>query len=174
MILDDRELGLAIRDVSLLRGDFQLSSGARSSVYFDKFLFATLPSLLRQVAARLAERLPAGVERIAAPELGAVPLGTAVSLEADVPLVIVRKKPKEYGSRNQFEGVLEACERVAVIEDVITSGGEAIRTARLVRDAGAHVLKILAVLDREEGGPENVRAAGFELEALYRRSDIGA
>src|SRR6266699_943664 len=87
-----------------LEGDFVLSSGRRSKYYLDKYLFETQPGILRRVGRHLAELVPASTKRLAAPELGAVLLGAAVSLELDLPLVLVRKQPKEYGTRRGIEG----------------------------------------------------------------------
>ena len=113
------ELGALGRDLvaaAVLRGDFLLRSGARSSYYIDKYLFTTRPDLLRRLATELARRVPEGVQRIAGPAIGAIPLVTALSLETGLPMVIVRpEKPKEYGTAKQIEGSLEAGERVAFL-----------------------------------------------------------
>src|SRR5215470_8522024 len=157
---DSTELMRLARDLvsaAWLEGDFVLRSGRRSSYYFDKYLFETQPSILRRVGKHLAELVPAPTQRLAAPELGAVLLGAAVSLELDLPLVLVRKAAKEYGTNRHLEGVLEPGERVTVIEDVLTTGGEAARSVEVVRQAGAVVVGLVAVLDREEGAAENLR-----------------
>src|SRR5215831_6864587 len=127
-------------DVAWLEGDFVLSSGRRSRYYLDKYLFETQPGILRRVGRHLGDLVPAGTQRLAAPELGAVLLGAAVSLELDLPLVLVRKQAKEYGTGQALEGVLEAGDRVTVIEDVLTTGGEAIRAIEKVRAAGGVVV----------------------------------
>src|SRR5438552_841001 len=117
------ELAELARDVvaaAWLEGDFVLRSGQRSSYYLDKYLFETQPGILRRVGRHLAELVPAGTQRLAAPELGAVLLGAAVSLELDLPLVLVRKQTKAYGTERALEGALEAGDRVTVLEDVLT------------------------------------------------------
>jgi orotate phosphoribosyltransferase len=157
---------------SYLKGDFVLRSGKRSNVYFDKYLFETRPAILRQLGAYLAELLPPETEIIAAPELGAILLGGAVSLETGKPLVLVRKEAKEYGTSKALEGRLEAGQKVTVVEDVLTTGGEAIKAAEKVRAAGGEVLMLVAVLDREEGAADNLRAAGLDYRPLFRKSDL--
>ena len=157
---------------SYLKGDFVLRSGKRSNVYFDKYLFETRPAILRQLGTYLAELLPPETEVIAAPELGAILLGGAVSLETGKPLVLVRKEAKEYGTSKALEGRLEAGQKVTVVEDVLTTGGEAIKAAQKVREAGGEVLMLIAVLDREEGAEENLRAAGIAYQPLFRKSDL--
>jgi orotate phosphoribosyltransferase len=158
--------------VAYLKGDFVLRSGRRSNVYFDKYLFETRPAILQSLGVELAQLVPEGVDRLAAPELGAVLLGGAVMLQTELPLVIVRKETKEYGTSKAIEGVLEKGDRVCLIEDVLTTGGEAIKAAAKLRELGAEVVRLIAVLDREEGAAEAIAAAGIEYQPLFRKSDL--
>jgi len=165
-----QELAERVREAALLEGDFVLSSGQRSSFYVDKYRFSTEPGLLRDVAAELAGRLPQDVDRLAGVELGAVPLVVAVSLETGLPYVIARKAVKEYGTGKGVEGEFERGDRVVLIEDVVTTGTQAVAAARRLAEAGAEVVKIVAVLDRrEERGPD---LGGFAFEALLRIEDL--
>jgi orotate phosphoribosyltransferase len=161
-----------IAEVSWLEGDFVLRSGRRSRYYLDKYLFETRPSILRRVGRHLAAMVPEGTQRLAAPELGAVLLGGAVSLELDLPLVLVRNREKEYGTAKALEGVLEPGDRVTVIEDVLTTGGAAIDAVGKVRAAGGDVQAVLGVLDREEGAAEALDALGVRFLPLFRRADL--
>jgi len=166
------DLAPRIRDAALLEGDFVLSSGERSNVYVDKYLFSTEPNLLRDVADALEEQIPDGVERLAGVELGAVPLVVATALATGLPYVIVRKAAKEYGASagRGIEGNFEAGERVALIEDVVTTGTQAVRAARSLREAGAEVVTIVSVLDRrEENGGE---LGGIPFRSLLRMDDL--
>ncbi len=149
-----------------------LSSGERSSFYVDKYLFSTEPNLLRDVADALAAQMPEGVERLAGVELGAVPLVVATALATGLPYVIVRKSAKEYGSSagRNIEGNLQRGERVALVEDVVTTGTQAVRAARNLDEAGAEVVTIVAVLDRrEQNGGE---LDGYPFQALLRMDDL--
>jgi orotate phosphoribosyltransferase len=165
-------LGRDLVAASYLKGDFVLRSGKRSNQYFDKFLFETEPGLLRRLGKHLAALVPKETQRLAAPELGAVLLGGAVSMETGLPLVLVRKEPKGYGTAKQIEGRLEPGDRVTVIEDVVTTGGDSLRSAQVLRDAGAHVIHLAVVLDRGEGGEENIRKAGIPYSPLFRITDL--
>lgn len=169
---DHRELGRDLVTAAYLTGDFVLSSGARSSFYFDKYLFETKPAILRRLAASLAAMVPAGIDRLAGPELGAVALAAAVSLETGIPFVIVRKASKEYATSKVVEGELNAGERVLIVEDVITSAGEALKAAAKLEGLGAEIAGILAVLDREQTGLANIVAAGYSMDALFRLSEL--
>jgi orotate phosphoribosyltransferase len=171
--LDLQALGQALVKAAYLEGDFLLSSGQRSRYYLDKYRFSTDPKLLGPIAQGLADLLPEGLEMLAGVELGAVPLVAAVSLVTGLPFVIVRKAAKEYGTSKLIEGVLKPGARVALIEDVLTTAGQAIRAAHLLTDLGAKVERVVYVVDREQGADANIRAAGFEPAALFTKTSLG-
>jgi len=171
---DDRRAEVA-RDVvaaAYLRGNYVLSSGQASDFYVDKYLFTTKPTVLRRLASLLADRLPADVDRIAGPELGAVPLATALSLETGVPFAIVRKARKKYGTAAGLEGELHAGERVVLVEDVVTTASQALAAAEVITAAGAEVDSIMAIVDREQGGGTAVAAAGYRFDPLFALSEL--
>ena len=171
---DERREEVA-RDIvaaSHLRGRFVLSSGQATDFYFDKYLFATKPTVLRRLASLLAARIPPQVDRVAAMELGAVPIVAALSLETGLPFVIVRKTPKTHGAVSAVEGELHRSERVLLVEDVVTTGSQALRAAGVLADLGASVARVLAVVDREQGGEAAVAAAGLAFDALFRLSEL--
>ena len=168
-----QELGRDLVSAAYLRGDFVLSSGMRSSFYFDKYLFETKPGILRRVSNLLAEEIPPGIDRIAGTELGAVALAVALSLEMGLPFVIARKAPKGYSTSRAVEGELYPGERVVVVEDVISTGAQAILAANRLKEAGGEVVKVVAVIDREQGGLPAIAAAGYECSALFSLSELG-
>ena len=167
-------LGRDLVAAAVLRGDFLLRSGARSSYYIDKYLFTTRPDLLRRIARELAWQLPPRVERLAGTVLGAVPLATALSLETGLPMVIVRTEPaKEYGTAKQVEGTLVGGERVVLVEDVVTTGGAALAALATLRSAAVEVVQVLAVVDREQGGAATFASANVPYQALFTRTSLG-
>ncbi len=166
------ELGREIVKASYLKGEFTLRSGKKSDHYFDKFLFETDPALLRRLGRHLAELVPADTQLLAAPELGAVLLGGAVSMQMGLPLVLVRKEPKAYGTSKQIEGSFEPSQRVTVIEDVVTTGGDSLRTVPVLRDSRLEVIRLVVVLDRGEGGEDNIAQAGVPYSPLFKISDL--
>ncbi len=168
----DPGLASRVREAALLEGDFVLSSGKKSRFYVDKYLFSTEPGLLRELAHALSVRLPQGTTRLAGVELGAVPLVAAVSLHGGLPFCIVRKGAKEYGTRKRIEGrALEAGEKVALVEDVVTTGSQVLQAAATLEEAGVEVSGIVAVLDRRDEGSANL--GGYSFEALLRLDDLG-
>ena len=167
------ELGQKLKERCLLHGNFTLSSGKKSHYYFDKYLFETDPELLGETARKLAELINPDVQRLAGMELGAVPLVTAVGLATGLPFLLIRKKEKDYGTGAAFEGNFEKGEIVLLLEDVITTGTQAVKAADSLRRAGLIVKGILCVLDREESGRELVASSGYPLQALFTKGSLG-
>ena len=169
------ELAAAITEHAYLEGDFVLRSGKRSSYYLDKYRFLTSPDLLRalgeHLSALVAEHEPDAV-RLAAPELGAVPLTAAVSLASSLPFVIVRNEPKDYGTKNRLEGAFEIGEPVCLLEDVVTSAGAALSALDALREAGLQCRTVVCVVDREEGGADALARRAARLTPLFPASQL--
>jgi orotate phosphoribosyltransferase len=170
----DQPLARRIYDCAHLEGEFRLRSGAVSHEYFDKYLFESDPELLSAVAEGLAALLPDGVQAVAGLELGGVPLATMLSHRSGLPTLFVRKAAKEYGTCRLAEGGEVEGRRLAVIEDVVTSGGQVIESCRALRDRGAEIAGVLCVIDRESGGSEALAAEGLELRSLFTMSQLHA
>ena len=168
------ELARTIHDVSNLRGSFVLRSGATATEYFDKYLFESDPQLLKEIAGQLLPLLPTDAEALAGLELGGVPIATMLSQLSGLPLLSVRKKAKEYGTRRLAEGGEVAGRRLVVIEDVVTSGGQVVISTGELRSLGAVIDTALCVIDREAGGREALTAAGVELRPLFTMSELKA
>lgn len=171
--MERADLARELKKVALLEGDFTLRSGRKSRYYFDKYRFETNPGLLRSVARELAAALPAGVGRLAGAELGGVPLATAVALETGLPFVIVRKESKGYGTEKRIEGEMLPGEHVALLEDVATTAGAALKAVEALREAGAGKVSVLLVLDRQEGAAEAFAEAGVPFHALFTARSLG-
>jgi orotate phosphoribosyltransferase len=169
------ELRDTIREHAYLEGDFVLRSGRRSSYYLDKYRFETRPELLEAIAARIADLVAEhepDADRLAGPELGAVALAAAASIASRLPFVIVRKEAKGYGTDNRLEGVFEPGERVCLVEDVVTSGGAAVAAVEALRGAGLECRTAVCVVDREEGGVDELARHGVRLRPLFRASEL--
>jgi orotate phosphoribosyltransferase len=167
------QLAKRIAEVALLRGKFTLRSGRTSNYYLDKYRFETQPDVLAALGKMFAERVRANVDRIAGAELGAVPLAAATSIASGKPCVFVRNQKKEYGTAKQIEGVLNAGETVMIVEDILTTGGQVLEAAQSLKDAGAKIDRIVAVIDRMEGARENIESAGYTFESLFTTQDLG-
>lgn len=171
--MDLKQLGREIIETSYVEGEFTLSSGRRSTYMFDKYAFETRPKLLNAIAESMAKMLNSDVSRIAGMELGGVPLATALSLKTGLPFVIVRKGKKGYGIDRSIEGDLTPGEKVVIVEDIATTGAQALLAAKTIEEAGAKVSGIVYVVDREEGAREGVESKGYRFDALFTKSGLG-
>ena len=167
-----RDLAQRLFDVSHLRGQFLLRSGVMSEKYFDKYLFEADPLLLREVAEALSIFIPEGTSALAGLELGGIPLATVLSQVTGLPALFVRKTAKEYGTRRLAEGGEVAGRKLVIVEDVVTSGGQIRASAKALRERGATVTRVIAVIDREEGGAQNLVEDQLELHALFRMREL--
>ena len=169
----NEQLGRDLVEAAVLRGSFVLRSGATSSYYIDKYLFTTQPALLRRLAEALVALLPPHAQRLAGPVLGAVPLVTALSLQTNLPTLLVRTDKKDYGTSKQVEGSFSPGDRVALVEDVVTTGGAAVESIAALRAAGVEVIAAICVIDREQGGAEAFAQQGVPFQALFTRAQLG-
>lgn len=176
---DRAELAKRLADVCVLRGDFTLRSGRKSSYYLDKYRFSTRPEVLKDLGALFAERIgvieaeTGKVQRLAGAELGGIPLVTVASLHTGKPCLFVRNAKKDYGTAKQLEGVLERGERVVFVEDIATTGGQALEAVKVLQELGAVVAGVICTIDRQEGARENIEGAGLRFEALFTKADLG-
>ncbi len=161
---------------ALRRGHFQLSSGLHSSAYVQCALLLELPARAREVGAALAEKLKsvageAGIDSILSPALGGVIIGHEVAAALGVPFRFAERKGTELEIRRGF--ALRPGERVAIIEDVVTTGKSTLETARLAESAGALVVAIGAIIDRTAGANPFPRpfASLLELKLPAFRAD---
>ena len=167
---------------SARRGSFTLASGRQSDLYIDCRLTTMHPEGLSLIG-------PAGLhalgergwhpDSVGGLTLGADPVSYAIAYASQLAglptrAFTVRKEAKTHGTGKLIEGAYLAGDRVVVIEDVITTGGSALRAVEAVRAAGGQVIGVLSVVDREEGGREALEAAGLEVASLALASEIVA
>jgi len=172
--MDKQELAHRIKAVAYLEGDFVLRSGRRSKYYMDKYLFETQPDILAELGKLFADRVAlSGADVIAGPELGAVALAAATSMASGKPFAIVRKAKKDYATGKLVEGTPVAGKNVLLVEDIGTTAGAALEAADVLRQAGANILGLCFVIDRQEGAQENVEKAGYKFDALLTKTDLG-
>jgi orotate phosphoribosyltransferase len=160
-----------LKDIKVVQtGDFILASGKRSNYFVNIKRASTDPRILREIAKQMAPHV--GDCKIAGMALGAVPLAVAVALETDRPFVMVRKEPKDHGTKELIEGDVAPGESFIVVEDVATTGGSTMKVVSALREKGARVSKALVVVDREEGAAQMLSEHGIELISLFRAKDL--
>lgn len=173
------KLAEQIADASLLRGEFTLRSGRTSSYYLDKYKFSTRPEILVKLGSMFAARIAevesqfGPVTRLAGAELGGIPLVTVAAMETGKPAIFVRNAKKEYGTAKQVEGEVNGGDVVVFVEDVATTGGQALEAVEILKSLGATVPAIISVIDRQEGARENIEGAGVVFHALFTKRDLG-
>lgn len=165
---------------SAKRGDFTLASGKRSTFYIDARLTTMSPeglSIIGPLALSALQQNGWTVDAIGGLTLGADPISYAISYASahtDHPLraFTVRKEAKAHGTGKILEGPFEKGDRVAIIEDVLTTGGSALRAIDAVRTAAGTVVGVLALVDREEGGRQAIEKDGVPVVALTTATQI--
>jgi orotate phosphoribosyltransferase len=154
-------------------GDFTLASGKKSTYYIDIKKASTDPGTLRTIAQKAAKVIKGmRADTVGGVVLGGVPLATAVSLESGLPLLLIRKKDKGYGTGGRFVGELRQGSRVLLLEDVTTSGGSVKDAIEAIRESGGEVETVITVVDRESGATESLASMGVRLVPLVRASDL--
>jgi orotate phosphoribosyltransferase len=164
---------------SARRGQFTLASGRQSTLYIDARLTTMSPQGLVLIGRLGFERIRQtwSADSIGGLTLGADPISYAISYASatsDIPLraFTVRKEAKTHGTGKLIEGPFHAGDRTVVIEDVITTGGSALKAIAAIQSAGGLVTGVLALVDREEGGREAIEATGIPVVSLVTAHDI--
>ncbi|MEE9299020.1 MAG: orotidine-5'-phosphate decarboxylase [Acidimicrobiia bacterium] len=165
-VAGEHGLAATLFDAGCIRmGDFELKSGRRSPIYLDLRNLSGHPSLLRRVAARYLPLL-GGADRLAGVPLAGLPIATAVSLVAGMPMVYARPEAKEHGTGSKVEGSFEPGDRVIVVDDVATGGSSILTAADRLRRAGLEVDSAVVLVDRRGGAAGALAAAGITLRAV--------
>ncbi|MEP6833485.1 MAG: orotate phosphoribosyltransferase [Gemmatimonas sp.] len=183
---DHQTLLALLANRSAKRGDFVLASGRRSNLYIDCRLTAMSPEgqlLIGRVGLKALADQGWDADSVGGLTLGADPISYAIAHasaaaaegNSDKKMVrsfTVRKEAKQHGTGKLLEGPFSAGDRVVVIEDVITTGGSALKAVESIKAAGGNILGVLALVDRQEGGREALEAAGLKVHSLAKASEI--
>lgn len=164
---DLEQFALALHDIGAVRlGQFRLHSGRKSSIYLDLRMLVSYPAVLR-LATAVYQHLLADLafDLLAAAPMAGLPLGTAICLALDRPLIYPRKTAKSYGTGKGIEGAYQVGQTAVVIDDLVTSGDSILQAIVALKAAGLHVRDAVVLVDREQGGMDALREAGYQPHA---------
>jgi len=157
---------------AFLRGEFTLTSGKKSNYYFDGKKVTLSPEGAYQVGKAIFDQLAGvGIGAVGGVPVGAYPMVAAVALVSHlegkpIPAFMVREETKEHGTKRKIEGHLKEGSRVALVDDVITTGGSLLRAIEAVEMAKCKVVKVVALVDRHEGGSDRLKQEGYDFSAI--------
>lgn len=155
-----------------------LTSGRTSNYYIDAKMTTLDPEGASVTARLILEEIKSlEVDAIGGFTLGADPIVSAVAVlsadtERPLPAFIVRKEPKKHGERKMIEGPFQKGWRVVIVDDVVTTGGSTLKACQAVEEEGGKVVLALALVDRLEGGRENLENKGYKFLSLLTREDL--
>jgi orotate phosphoribosyltransferase len=183
--LKEQLLGI-LRTKSVCRGQFTLASGAQSDLYIDAKQTTHDPAgailvgrVGWEVVKRAAKDLEVRVDAVGGLTMGADPIALSIAITAlqenpssKVQTFVVRKSPKAHGRQKLIEGNFSTGNSVAIVEDVLTTGGSTLQAIDAVESAGGKVAFVVALVDREEGGRENIEKRGYRVLPIFTRADL--
>lgn len=166
------ELKKLIKKVGAFKtGEFVLSSGKKSNFYIDCRKITLHPEGSRLIAKIILEKIKKlKVDAIGGLTLGADPITSSVVALSDIPGFIVRKKEKEHGTKQKIEGHIKAGWNVVVVEDVATTGASALQAIEAAESVGAKVIKVISVVDREEGAADAL--SKYDFDPIFKKAGL--
>jgi orotate phosphoribosyltransferase len=177
--MDERERLLElVRARALREGKITLSSGKVSDYYVDAREVVLDPEGAYLTGRLMLDMIDPKAVAVAGMTLGADPIVTAISVVGhiegrDLTALIIRKEPKKHGTQKFVEGpALPEGSKVAVVDDVVTTGSSLVKSIERLRNEGYEPIQVVAILDREEGGSEKLKDAGYRLESIFTRADL--
>ena len=169
-----RIMAIAMEAGAFIRGEFILTSGKKSSYYFDARKLTLHPEGAYRVGCEISRLLSGkSIDAIGGVATGGYPMVTAAAIAGylngmQVPIFIVREVSKEHGTMRKIEGHLKDGSRVAIVEDVLTTGGSVLRAIQEVESMDCRVMRVIALVDRQEGGGQRLNEAGYEFTAFLK------
>ena len=167
------ELIEKMKQIALLHGEFTLRSGKKSNWYFDKYRFEGIPGIMRSVAHHMARLIPEGTDRLAGIELGGIRCAPRWRWRRTSRRSSSARRRRITARRRRSKACTSPRDRILIVEDVVTTGGQAIILIQQLREAGLNITGTLAVLNRNEGANEAFAAENIPFWWLFSREDFG-
>ncbi len=176
---EDKRLLELFKEHALLHGEFTLSSGLKSNYYYDGRLLTLLPEGAYLIGKKILRILEGtGAEAVGGMTMGADPMVAAVAVASHLegkpmPAFIVRAEVKGHGTQKRIEGPLKKGSKVAIVDDVVTTGGSVRRAIEAVEAEGCKVVKVVVLLDRHQGGSYEIKKKGYDFQAILSADAAG-
>lgn len=172
--MQTEDLILALNEIGSVKfGEFKLATGLISPIYLDLRPTVSYPEVLRTVAEMMWEKINnLHFDLLCGVPYTALPIATAMSLAHGIPMVMRRKDAKDHGTKKMIEGVFAPGQTCLIVEDLVTSGKSVFETTEALEREGLKVSDVVALLDREQGGRENLRKRNFALHAVFTMTEL--
>jgi orotate phosphoribosyltransferase len=172
--VNKQELANKLFDIGVIKfGDFVFKSGIRSNNYVDMRLVMSYPDILHDIALCLNDiQQQCHADLLCPVPYAAVPVTTMLSMVSGVPMVMARQQTKDHGTKKMIEGVYTQGQECLIIEDVITTGASILETIKVVEAAGLKVKDVVGIIDRQQGGEENITSKGYRFHAVFTLQEL--
>lgn len=169
-----KPLILSLYEIGAIKfGDFTLKSGNKSTIYLDLRQIISYPEVLRTVAETIWQQVSGyPIDVICGVPYTALPIATCIALKQNLPMVMRRKEPKNYGTKQLIEGAYKTGQHCLIIEDIITTGSSILETAEDIEVAGLKVKHIGVLINREQGGQANLQKHQYQLHAAFTLKEV--
>ena len=166
------ELLKQLKEINCLKhGEFTLKSGIKSDIYIDLRILISYPQILTAVCMEIKKYI-IPVDLIVGVPYSGIPFACNISTSNNIPMIMVRKEVKDYGTKKIIEGVYKKGDECIIIEDIITSGSSLLETITTIESEGLKIIKIIVIINRNQGGYEKIKTLGYDIQCIFNLENL--